>query len=123
MQNKKGLYLMRYNNIVNNKKYDIGKIGFKFGRTNNIKKRLEFYKKNKKVKYNLIKFFPCNNEKLREQMILAEINFNRDFYSKSEHIEKCNLTVKEIIKKISFYANGKLKKDFKSYFNYIIEQR
>ena len=56
MSKNRGLYLMRYN-TTNVKHYNIkesidlphkwDKVGFKFGRTSNIKKRLEYYKKNK----------------------------------------------------------------------------
>tara|TARA_R110000803_G_scaffold63705_2_gene124405 strand:+ start:37 stop:447 length:411 start_codon:yes stop_codon:yes gene_type:complete len=117
----RGLYLMRYYTGINIKFYDLGLVGYKFGRTSNIDKRLEYYKNNKSIKYNLIKFFPCNNEKLREEMLKSEINFTKSFYSNSEHIEKLS-SVKEMIKLISKYANGKLIKDYKKYHNHYIKE-
>ena len=116
----RGLYLMRYNTGINRKYYDLNLIGFKFGRTSNIKKRLEYYKKVKGIQYNLIKFFPCTKEKLRENMLKSEINFTKSFYSNNEHIEK-TFSVKEMIKLISKYANGKLIKDYQSFHNYKVQ--
>jgi len=133
-QNKRGLYLIRYNttdivyfSLNQNKIVDYchkyGKVGFKIGRTSNIEKRLEYYKKVKGIKYNLIKFYPCNNEKIREDMLKGDITFQEHFReTRSEHIPKEHwLTTKDMTNLLDYYANGKLIKDYKCLYNHYIK--
>ena len=133
-KNKRGLYLIRYNttntiyfNIDKHKIVDnchkYSKVGFKIGRTSNIEKRLEYYKKVKGIEYNLIKFYPCNNEKLRETMLKGDIAFNEHFReTRSEHLPKEYwLTTKDITNLLDHYANGKLIKDYKCLYNHYIK--
>ena len=102
-----------------------GKTGFKFGRTSNIKKRLEYYKNNKEgIKYNLIKFFPCNNEKIREDKLKSHLDFmcqNWYRWETAEHIPDEHITLKEILKEVEFSANSKMIKDYKRFTNYRFE--
>ena len=143
MSKNRGLYLMRYNTtnikyfIVLNQKNNFycienkpekehrwGKIGFKFGRTSNIKKRLEYYKNNKEgIQYNLIKFFPCNKEKIREFNLAGMLHALCDDWfrwesARLEHIPIEYITLKDIYKEIDLYANGKMIEDFRMYGNY-----
>ena len=143
MSKNRGLYLMRYNTInikyhlilesknnfncidINITKYHrFGKTGFKFGRTSNIKKRLEYYKNNKEgIQYNLIKFFPCNKEKIREFNLAGMLRCLCDDWfrwesARLEHIPIEYITLKDIYKEIDLYANGKMIEDFRAYGNY-----
>ena len=105
MKNKGGLYLMRYNTInskektviyVKNNSKEIyrihrwGMVGFKFGRTADIEKRLKAYKKVKGIEYNLIKFFPCNNEKKREELLKSELYDENIGLGKYWYLENIN---------------------------------
>tara|TARA_R110000796_G_scaffold231507_1_gene349441 strand:+ start:38 stop:562 length:525 start_codon:yes stop_codon:yes gene_type:complete len=133
MTKNRGLYLMRYNttNIKYFKVLDeknnfyclehkldedhrLGKIGFKFGRTSNIEKRLEYYKNNKEgIKYNLIKFFPCNNEKIREKELKDRLHSQCDEWfrwesSKLEHIPSEYIKLKDIYSEVLIFSKGKM---------------
>lgn len=122
---------MRYN-TTNIKYYDTkgsidlshkwDKVGFKFGRTSNIEKRLEYYKNNKEgIKYNLIKFFPCNNEKIREKALKGCLDFmcqNWYRWETAEHIPYEYISLKEILEEVDFYSNAKMIKDYKKFCNY-----
>tara|TARA_R110002020_G_C15716376_1_gene722517 strand:- start:58 stop:495 length:438 start_codon:yes stop_codon:yes gene_type:complete len=144
----RGLYLMRYNTTdlkifrVVDKKNNIsclefcpdrehrwGKVGYKFGRTSNIEKRLEYFNKVKGIKYNLIKFFPCKKEKLREDMLKRYIysdigglgSRNMGYGPRPEHINYNEVNLIWLLELLNEYANGKLIKDYKRYNNYKIQ--
>ena len=146
MTKNRGLYLMRYNttnikyfkvlNEKNNfycienkpdKEHRLGKIGFKFGRTSNIEKRLEYFKNNKEgIQYNLIKFFPCNKEKIREFNLAAHLSgLCCDWYrwesSRLEHIPNEYIKLKDIYSEVNLYANGKMIKDYRLLGNHRFE--
>tara|TARA_R110001606_G_C14876834_1_gene590670 strand:+ start:43 stop:498 length:456 start_codon:yes stop_codon:yes gene_type:complete len=147
MTKNRGLYLMRYNttnikyfkvlneknnfycieNKPNDKEHRWGKIGFKFGRTSNIEKRLEYFKNNKEgIQYNLIKFFPCNKEKIREFNLAHMLHILCDewFRWKSsilEHIPNEYIKLKDIYNEVNLYANGKMIKDYRLYGNHRFE--
>lgn len=150
MKNKRGLYLMRYNTTdlkyfrVLDKKNNIGciefcedvehrwgKVGFKFGRTSNIEKRLEYFKKVKGIEYNLIKFFPCNNEKHREELLKKELYcemgglgkewvINHSGGAYPEHISLRDTHLKWMFYLVHKYSTGKIIKDYKRLLNYYV---
>jgi len=91
-----------------------GKVGFKFGRTSNIKKRLEYFKNNKEgIQYNLIKFFPCNKEKIREFNLADMLRCLCDEWyrwesSKLEHIPDEYINLKDIYSEVLIFSKGKM---------------
>ena len=96
------------------KEHRLGKIGFKFGRTSNIKKRLEYFKNNKEgIKYNLIKFFPCNKEKIREFNLAHMLHILCcDWYrwesSRLEHIPSEYIKLKDIYSEVLIFSKGEM---------------
>jgi len=89
-------------------------VGFKFGRTSNIKKRLEYFKNNKEgIQYNLIKFFPCNKEKIREFNLAHMLHcLCNEWYrwesSKLEHIPNEYINLKDIYSEVLIFSKGKM---------------
>jgi hypothetical protein len=150
MENKRGLYLMRYNTTdlkifrVADKKNNIsclefcpdrehrwGKVGFKFGRTSNIENRLKYFKKEFGIEYNLIKFFPCSNEKHREELLKNELyselgGLGKDWVrnhsggAKPEHISLRDTHLKWMFYLVHKYSTGKIIKDYKRFGNYYV---
>ena len=151
MENKKGLYLIRYNTINSKEKTVLvsksygnnfkprenylehrwGKIGFKFGRTSNIENRLKYFKNVKGIEYSLIKFFPCNNEKHREELLKNELycemgGLGKDWVRNHlggaypEHISLDDTHLKWMFYLVHKYSTGKIIKDYKRFGNYYV---